>query len=392
MKILYLSFYYEPDLCAGSFRNTSLVKELAQQIKSDDLIHVVTTMPNRYASFGTNAQSDESSDNIKISRISIPKHASGFLDQIKSFGTFYREVRKLTRNENYDFIFASSSRLFTAFLGSVVSRRKNIPLYLDIRDIFVDTIKDVLNNRFVKMFVMPVLKRIERRTFTQANHINLISEGFKDYFSNYSQATFSYFTNGIDEQFIKNGQSDSGNVKEKLIITYAGNIGEGQGLHKIIPEAAKRLGDKYTFRIIGDGGIRHLLKETIEKEHISNVEFLKPVPRKELISYYSETDYLFLHLNDYDAFKKVLPSKVFEYGAYNKPMIAGVSGFAATFIKKNIDNSLVFNPGDVDSFVAGISTLKLSGNKRVDFINKFSRKTINNEMAKDIIAKSNVMK
>jgi len=389
MKILYLTYYFEPDLCAGSFRNTSLVKELSQQVKSNDLIHVITTMPNRYASYETKAKQSEIIGNVKINRIFIPEHKGGFLDQIRSFSTFYREVLKLVKHEDYDFVFASSSRLFTAFLGSVVSKRKNKPLYLDIRDIFVDTIKDVLKNKYLKLCAMPVLKWVEKRTFSRASHINLISEGFKGYFADFPLATYSFFTNGIDEQFLVNGQVECTTIKNPKIITYAGNIGEGQGLHKIVPGVAKKLGDDFLFRIIGDGGTKHLLEQEIENERISNVEILDPVSRKELLSYYAKTDYLFLHLNDYDAFKKVLPSKVFEYGAYNKPIIAGVSGFAAEFIKKHIDNSLVFNPCDVNSCIAGMSSLTLSGSKRKMFIDKFSRKSINNEMAIDIISKTN---
>ena len=47
MKILYLTFYFEPDLCAGSFRNTPLVAELARQLGPYGSVHVVTTQPNR---------------------------------------------------------------------------------------------------------------------------------------------------------------------------------------------------------------------------------------------------------------------------------------------------------------------------------------------------------
>ena len=35
MKILFLTYYFEPDLCAGSFRNTSLFKELLKMCIRD---------------------------------------------------------------------------------------------------------------------------------------------------------------------------------------------------------------------------------------------------------------------------------------------------------------------------------------------------------------------
>ena len=44
---------------------------------------------------------------------------------------------------------------------------------------------------------------MEKYTFSHANHINLVSEGFKEYFNKYKYPTFSYFTNGIDDIFLQ---------------------------------------------------------------------------------------------------------------------------------------------------------------------------------------------
>ena len=54
---------------------------------------------------------------------------------------------------------------------------------------------------------MPLLKYIERKTFSYANHINLISGGFKDYFKKFNKPKFSFYSNGIDEEFLKIGSS-----------------------------------------------------------------------------------------------------------------------------------------------------------------------------------------
>ena len=35
-RVVYLTFYYQPDLCAGSFRNTPLAIELAKQLNIND--------------------------------------------------------------------------------------------------------------------------------------------------------------------------------------------------------------------------------------------------------------------------------------------------------------------------------------------------------------------
>ncbi len=282
-------------------------------------------------------------------------------------------------------MFASSSRLFTAFLGRVVSHQKKIPLFLDIRDVFVDTIDNIFSDKKSKWPLMKSLATIERYTFSNANHINLISPGFRSYFIKYQRPGYSYFTNGIDDEFLQLPESVD-IPRERQVITYAGNIGEGQGLHKIIPQAAKKLGNNYFFRIIGDGGMKQALVQAIETGHINNVELIPPTSREKLMEYYNESHYLFLHLNDYAAFEKVLPSKIFEYGAYDKPIIAGVNGFSAEFIAKNLNNYILFPPGDVTQLVDKLQKFKFKYEMRPDFKRRFNRKIINQQLASRIIS------
>lgn len=384
MRILVLSFYFKPDLCAGSFRTTALVEQLKQQAGVE--VDVVTTMPNRYASFDAGAKAEEIDGNVRIRRISLPSHESGMLDQIKSFKTFYQQAQKLVKSENYDLVFATSSRLFTAFLGARVAKSKKVPLYLDIRDIFVDTIKDVLPPKVV-LLLKPVLSAIEKYTFSSAKHINLVSKGFAEYFkARYSKANYSWFTNGIDGEFL--GLPDikreiNSQEKAKRLV-YAGNIGEGQGLHTILPKLANLANENYHFSVIGDGGRKQQLIDRVSG--ISNMELLPPVNRTELIEEYLKADILFLHLNDYPAFEKVLPSKIFEYAATGKPILAGVSGYAAEFIKAEVPNAEVFYPGDHNGAMEALNKLKLEHTDRNDFISKYTRTNIMKDMSDSIVA------
>jgi hypothetical protein len=384
-RILYLSFYFEPDLCAGSFRNSPLAHELAAQAEGIAKIDIITTIPNRYNTFNTDAPAFEEHGNVNIHRILIPRHKSGFADQINSFKTYFFEARKIIKDQRYDLVFASSSRLFTAYLGYNIAKKQRVPLYLDIRDIFTDTMKDVLKGGMVKRVALPLLKTIENRVFNYATHINLISGGFKSYFSKYTAPSYSYFSNGIDNEFLN--LSATPNIdKQERIITYAGNMGEGQGLHKIIPQAAMTLGNKYKFVVIGDGGAKQKLIDKLNELRVTNVELRNPMSRKELLEIYKQSDFLFLHLNDYEAFEKVLPSKIFELGAYDKPLIAGVAGFANTFIDENISNRILFLPGRVDDMVEQLNNYIYKTGFRQDFIRKFKREQINKEMAASILS------
>jgi hypothetical protein len=384
LKILILTFYYAPDLCAGSFRTTALVDKL-KKIPGVEL-EIITTRPNRYASFSADAPEYEIKDGVEVHRIPLPSHKSGMLDQVKAFIAFYKQAVKLTKDKHYDLVFATSSRLFTAFLGARIVSSKKLPLYLDIRDIFVDTIKDVLSPK-ITWIVKPLFTLIESYTFRKAKRINLVSKGFADYFSSrYPKTEYKYFTNGIDNEFLAVAPqtTDSSQQNGVSTVLYAGNIGEGQGLHTILPKLARRLEGKAKFRVIGDGGRKALLQ--LQLAGVTNVELLPPVSRSELIKEYQNADVLFLHLNDYPAFRKVLPSKIFEYAALGKPVWAGVSGFAADFLKEEVANSSVFYPGDDEQAYDSFNALELGVRSRIEFTNKFSREKIMTEMARDVVS------
>jgi hypothetical protein len=387
MKILFLTYYFEPDLCAGSFRNTSLFKELVKKVSMGTTIEVITTFPNRYDSFEASAKAEESyAEGVKVHRIQLPKHGSGLKGQIIAFKHFYTSALQLVKGTEFDIVYASSSRLFTAFLGSRLARKNKAKLYLDIRDIFRESIIEIFNSKLLKIGLNVFLKPLENYTFGRANHINLVSKGFQSYFKSYKQASFSYYTNGIDQVFIdqyqpKHSLQEKGRNKTLL---YAGNMGEGQGLDKIIPQAALKL-PEYKFILIGDGGTKRKLKEEVERLNLNNVELCEPVSRNELIEKYQEAGFLFLHLNDYKAFERVLPSKLFEYATFNKPIVAGVGGYAAQFIKEELPDTLLFEPTDVDGLQLVLKNFTGKVTDKSDFVNKFDRSMINQLMSQSII-------
>jgi glycosyltransferase involved in cell wall biosynthesis len=332
-------------------------------------------------------QEHEEGENYVIDRVRIPKHASGMLDQVKSYIVYYKQAKSLIKGEKYDLVYASSSRLFTAFLGKRCAVKNKCPLYLDIRDIFVESIRYVYEHKpLIRVPFVFLLSKIENYTFKKANHINLVSEGFNYHFTKYPKPSYSYFTNGIDDEFLEIKQTEESIDNNPKIIIYAGNIGKGQGLEKVVPEAAQKLGDGYKFQIIGEGGTKDLLLRRVEELGLNNVEWIKPVSRTELIKYYQKADYFFFHLNDLEHHKYVLPSKMFEYGAFDKPIIAGVAGYPRQFIETNLTNYIVFEPTKVDEFIEKFKSYEYKREIRTAFIQKFARKTIMSLMADDILS------
>ena len=256
-----------------------------------------------------------------------------------------------------------------------------------MRDIFTDTMLSVLKESRLKS-IIPLFMKIEKFTIRSAFNINFVSEGFIPYFQEKygNKLRFSFYPNGIDDDFL-NFSDDCSVIKDKskkIRLTYTGNIGEGQGLEKIVPKIAQKYQNIEIF-IIGDGGRKGALQECTAS--LENVKLVDPVSRKGLVQYYKKTDVLFLQLNDYEAFKKVLPSKIFEYAATYKPIIAGVDGYARSFLQEHLPDSLIYKPCDIDDFCNKFEKFNMAVDKikRHYFIKKFKRENIMSEMANDFL-------
>src|SRR6187551_3467388 len=163
MKLLFVTFYFPPDLSAGSFRATALVDALLERGPRELQIDVLTTVPNRYHTFTHQVAEVERRPNVENRRIALPPHHNDMPGQARAFAAFARRVLRHAGSARYDLVFATSSRLMTAALAAAAARRAKARLYIDLRDIFVDTMHDVLPAGF-KWPVHFLFDRVERWT------------------------------------------------------------------------------------------------------------------------------------------------------------------------------------------------------------------------------------
>lgn len=384
MNILLITQYFPPDLSAGSFRMSALVNEISKLMNNDTKLEVFTTYPHRYDNFRDD-KIDFDNANIKIYKIKLLKHKNNKLFQIINYLIFFIWVLLKTNHKNYDKLFVTSSKLMTSFLGAIIAKNKKIKFYCEYRDNFLqslDLLGGIYNNKILKFF----LYKIENFVCNNCDKLNLVSEGFNKYFINrYPNLDISNYTNGIDNLYLNYNFNNVNNSNKIKKILYVGNIGFGQGLEKIIPSLALKNYKTCEFIIIGDGSSKKLLLNRIKELNISNIKVLNPIKREQLNVYYKKSDILFLHLNNHQSSMHVLPSKIFEYAATNKPILAGLNGFSANFCKENIKGCFVFNSCDVNDGQSKMEKIKVNYYDRKSFISKYERQTITSNLAKEII-------
>ena len=129
MKILFISYYYHPDLSAGSFRIKAIIDYLSSISKKNNIsIDVLCSTPNRYKDYRPNVDKMQT-NGINIHRVRVNKHSGGILSQSIAFMIYSLGVIKKTKNKEYDIVFASSSRLMTAALAAYICKKYHKWLY-----------------------------------------------------------------------------------------------------------------------------------------------------------------------------------------------------------------------------------------------------------------------
>ena len=116
---------------------------------------------------------------------------------------------------------------------------------------------------------------------------------------------------------------------KKIYVGYAGTLGISHGLENIVKHFSA-LRDRYVFLLIGSGARFNIL-HTMAKEH-KNIIVLEAVDQKKLSDFYQFIDISGVS-PDIPQYDKVIPSKIFESVAYNKPVLAAV-GEAKHIIEK----------------------------------------------------------
>lgn len=387
MRILIITNYFYPDFGAGAFRMMSLVEAINNNLPDGLTVDIFTTQPNRYGALKISSSVFDDYDWLTIHRIKVAEHKGTMASQAICYSKFFLKTYLETRNKKYDLIFATSSRLFTGLLGALIAKSNSAKLYLDIRDLFVDTLGDLFSGSQYRK-LLPFFKLIEMHTLKSADRINIVSAGFEKYIRERVPAvTVDIITNGIDGEFIIDSKPLECSNNEGLNILYAGNLGSGQSIETIVPLVAQKVGPDVKFKLFGAGARAEYLKQALLVSNSKNVTLHPPISRHLLKNEYANADALFLHLNDIKAFEKVLPSKIFEYAASGKPIIAGVSGHAANFLTSEIEGVHLFQPGDVDQLLTIIRQLKKypSHYDRSEFVSKFKRQTLMAEFWKVIL-------
>lgn len=376
MKIVYVSHYFSPEIGAPSAR----IHEMARAwIKAGHEVEVVTGFPNHphgeiYPGYQSQAYFQEELDGIKVHRVwtyvtpnrGLIKRTLGHISLWISALLFAAK-----HIDSPDIVIGTSPTLFSVMAARRLAKRNQVPFVMEVRDlwpgIFVD-LGVITNPHVIKM-----LEIWELWIYRQADRIVTVTEGFKQNISSRGINPDKIHTipNGADLSKYQPGERSTSLAEEldlvdKFIVLYLGAHGISHGLETML-EAAGELSalDDLVFLFVGDGSKKIELQEKADAERLRNVVFLPPITKDLVPSYYNLADICLVPLRDVELFQTFIPSKMFEIMAMGKPIVASLSGEAASIMRSS-GGALMAEPENAGEIINAIKALYRDPQRRLE--------------------------
>ena len=317
------------------------------------------------------------------------KSLQGYENYLKKTKIFFHEI-PLSKNKYSNFLFRYLSEfkyslkcskkinsllcdyqiISVPFISLIISSKifnnKSCQI-LDIRDLVWEYYN---KNRFFEKVAFKILKFIhlhflkKYKNITLSNFFELQKLDF-DLLSNnkfvisngVSQTKFNLIQKNLDTHF----------NSTKTVITYIGNVGIAQNLWSFI----KVIKDfkMLQFYIVGDGNDYLSITKKLVKNKIKNVKLVGNVFEKNVIKYYTNTDFLYAKLDS--KYSTAIPSKLYEYLSTGKPIIYSGEGASIEFLKK-FENIFIINNNekDINSFLMSINKINftIKSKKNIEII------------------------
>jgi glycosyltransferase involved in cell wall biosynthesis len=346
MKILFLTHYFPPESNAPANRVYELCK---RWVRDGDEVHVITGVPNVpagvvYHGYKNRLVQTEIIDGIKTTRVwTFIAANKGTIRRIFNYVSYMLSASLAGLfAQKPDVIIATSPQFFCGWAGIFASRLRRVPFVLEVRDLWPDSIAAVGAMR--NGLLLRLLKRLEAKMYAAAHEIVTVGEGYKDELiqRDVQAAKISVVPNGVDGEvfyprYPEQKLRETYGPNHEFLCSYCGTIGMASGL-EVVLRTAKLLKDRQRddikFLLVGAGAVADELQEQAHGQNLDNIVFLGRQDRRLIPGILSISDACLVHLKKARIFETVLPSKIFEASAMAKPIILGVEGYAAEFIKR----------------------------------------------------------
>ena len=404
MKILFFSHYYSPEGNAPATRVSALCERWAKAGHDVTVVTCPPNVPNGVVYDGyANTRTSEVVNGVKVERVKLYIAANkGAVKRMFNFVSyFFKALLAALRLPKPDVVIATSPQIFCGYAGVWYKRLRHVPLVIEIRDIWPESMGAV--GAHIPKLAYWMLEKIERTMYRTCDKLVTVGEGYRVRLmeKGVPEDKISIVMNGTDLEVYRPGPKNESllekyGLKGKFVVSYIGTVGMACGL-EVVLDAAEKLGvgelmscelkvgelgvDELmsskthkptnsqtpkltnpqthklpTFVIVGDGAHREQLEAEAKRRGLTNVVFTGRQPKDSMPDWINASDASLVHLKKTELFTTVMPSKIFESAGCKKPIIMGVDGYAKKLVM-DAEAGLDMTPESAESLVECVKRL-----------------------------------
>jgi glycosyltransferase involved in cell wall biosynthesis len=343
MRILFLTHYFPPEVNAPASRTFEHCKHWVSQGHE---VTVVTCVPNHpsgkvYTGYKSRFLQQEKRAGIRVLRVwTYVTPNKGFLKRTINYLTYLiMTILIIPLIPKFDVVISTSPQFFCGLAGYFVSRLKRIPWILEIRDLWPESILAV--GAVKNSLIIRLLEWMEMFAYRKAEKIVSLTDAFRNYMTGKGipPEKVDVVKNGVDLSLFRllprdNPVAEELGLNGKFVVSYFGTLGMAHGLDTVL-NAAKNLRDQKNiiFVLAGDGAERQRLVALKSEMRLTNVIMLDLVAKEKMPFLLASSDACMVLLRKKELFKTVIPSKMFEVMAMERPIILGVDGESKQIIE-----------------------------------------------------------
>jgi glycosyltransferase involved in cell wall biosynthesis len=366
VNIVVLTHYFPPEVNAPAARTHEHCREW---VKAGHDVTVVTCAPNHptgvvYEGYRNKLRQEEWRDGIRVIRLWTFLAANqGFGRRTANYASYMlSSLLAAPFLPAADVVISTSPQFFCGLAGYGVSRIKRAPWILEIRDLWPETISTV--GAIHSGPLLRVLEAVETWAYRHADKVVALTNAFRDHIQarGVPSSRVEVVTNGVDLSLFQREPKDASvahqlGLEGKFVAGYLGTHGMCHKLETVL-EAAKLLEHdrRIAFLLVGGGAERARLLELKERMRLANVVMLDQQPRERVPPLWSVVDVGLVLLRRSDLFKTVIPSKIFEAMAMERPIILGVEGESRRIIE-DAGAGIPITPESAEELAQAVVTL-----------------------------------
>jgi colanic acid biosynthesis glycosyl transferase WcaI len=366
MKILFVTHYFPPEVNAPASRTHEHCRRWA--LDGHD-VTVITGVPNHprgevFDGFENRWIQEEEIDGIRVIRtwMFLARNA-GFAKRVANYLLFAATaIFASFRVKKPDIVVATSPQFFVGVAGAIIAKLKRRPFVLEIRDLWPKSIVEL--GQLSEGPILSALEHLEKWLYRSASGVVVNTRTFHDHITarGVDSDRMELVYNGVDPAlFSPRPKNDellrSLDLSGQFTVAYVGTLGLAQGLTLLV-DVAERMKSRsdLCFVLIGDGADRAKIEADIATRGLENIKLLGLQPRQSMPDWIASIDVLLVLLRDLPVFETVIPSKIFEFLAQERPVILAAKGEIRRMMEE-AGGALVIDPEVEDQLVTAIETV-----------------------------------